>query len=511
MQEIDIVILGAGASSRMRGADKLLACVDGVAQLRRVALTALMTGQRVIVVLAAQSAARHTAVQDLPVTVVAVAPDPLAMSASLRAGAAVCHAGRAVMILPADMPDLDARDLWALVQAHRATPQAILRGADAGQAGHPVVIPVDLVPALQDLVGDRGARDLIAAHLARLQLVDLPPGHATKDLDTPEDWAAWHASRAAAGVAVGAASEHPSMRDALDAAAQDPEHAVLAVITGVVGASYRKPGAMMALFADGRTAGSLTNGCIEGDLALHAAQALQTGSPRHLRYGAGSDYFDIRLPCGGGLQIALFPKPAAAVLAMVQRRRAARAFFALRLDPAGGLHLQDPANTGWQGDDFVIDARPAVQFAIFGDGPEAVVFTRLVQSSGFAHRLVTTSPETFEAVQSHGVQAEYQPRLALPDPAGFDARTAVVTFFHDHDQELGILRTALNSAAFYIGAQGSRRVAEGQKGRLQAMGVTEAAMARFHSPIGLIASARDPRTLAVSVLAEVLQRAAQGG
>lgn len=516
MQEIDIVILGAGASSRMRGADKLLIAVDGVAQLRRVTLAALMTGARVIVVVPARNTDRRAEVQDLPVTLVDVHGDPAAMSQSLRAGAAASRSGRALMILPADMPDLGSGDLWTMVQAHRARPDALLRGADDGRAGHPVVIPADLCPALQDLRGDHGARDLIAANAARLHLVDLPPGHATRDLDRPEEWATWLAARAArASVgtheAGAGAAEHPSMRDALDEAAADPDQAVLAVITGVVGASYRKPGTMMALFADGRTAGSLTNGCIEGDLALHAAEALRSGRPGHLRYGAGSAYFDIRLPCGGGLQIALFPRPAAAVLAQVRRRRAERGFFALRFDPSGGLHLQGPADTGWQGQDFVVDARPAVQFAIFGDGPEAVVFTRLVQSCGFAHLLVTAAAETFAAVQRPGVQARFQPRPAAPDPAAFDARTAVVAFFHDHDQELGILKAALNSPAFYVGAQGSRRVAEGQRARLLALGVTEAAMGRFHSPIGLIASARDPRTLAVSVLAEVLQRAAQGG
>ena len=42
---------------------------------------------------------------------------------------------------------------------------------------------------------------------------------------------------------------------------------------------------------------------------------------------------------------------------------------------------------------------------------------------------------------------------------------------------------------------------------LAEMGVTEAAIARLHGPVGLIRSARDARTLAVSVLAEVLDMA----
>ena len=62
-------------------------------------------------------------------------------------------------------------------------------------------------------------------------------------------------------------ARHPTLRDPLQAALQRPETAVLAVITDVFGASYRLPGTMMTLFADGDFAGGLTNGCIEGDLA----------------------------------------------------------------------------------------------------------------------------------------------------------------------------------------------------------------------------------------------------
>ena len=509
-----ILILAAGAPTRMRGGDKLAHQVDGVAQLRRVALAALATGRPVLVTLPLGHFNREAALRGLQVQIVAVAAPEEGMAASIRAGAAACGDGRSVMILPADMPELDTGDLLVVIAAHQAAPKAILRGADGGIDGHPVVIPHDLVPHLQGLKGDQGARSLIVAHADRLQRVALPPGHATTDLDTPDDWAAWESERGSKGPDNAprlGATEHPSMRDPLAEAYLCADQAVLAVVTGVVGASYRNPGAMMVLFADGRTAGNLTNGCIEGDLAIHAAECLRRGQVRHLRYGAGSPFFDIQLPCGGGLEIALFPRPDAAVLAKVRRWRSERRFFALRFDPAGGLSLQDTGSTGWQGMDFVIDARPDVQFVIFGDGPEAVVFTRLVQSSGYAHRLLTSTRDTFEALQTSGSVAEYHARISAPDPASFDSQTAVVTFFHDHDQEIPILAAALRSAAFYVGAQGSHRVADRQRARLQGLDLGPDQLAKFRSPIGLIPSARDPRTLAESVLAEVIKLAAEAG
>lgn len=299
------------------------------------------------------------------------------------------------------------------------------------------------------------------------------------------------------------AVEHPAMRDPLRAVLLQPDSAVLAIITDVIGAAYRKPGTMMALFADGSVAGALTNGCIEGDLAVHAAECLRTGRVLRLRYGAGSPFFDIRLPCGGALEIALLPRPDAAVLADAIARRAGRESVALRCHPEGRISLQGSQPTGWDGADYIVDMPPDVAFAIFGEGPEAAVFTRLVHSAGFSHRLVTPSQQTWDMVAASGCTAELDDRMAAPDLAAMDVRTAVVTFFHDHGRELPTLRAALASPAFYVGAQGSRQVAARRQNQLAEMGVAAADLARLHGPIGLIPSARDARTLAISVLAEI--------
>lgn len=191
MAEPTILILAAGRSARMRGADKLLQQVDGVAQLRRIALAALATGCPVLVALAPEHAARRAAIHDLPVGMVAVADADEGMAASIRAGVRALPPASAVMIVPADMPALGEADLRALMAAQDAQPGMILRGAAQGRPGHPVIFPPDLVGALQGLTGDEGARGLIARHAHRVQLVPLPGENATLDLDTPEEWAEW--------------------------------------------------------------------------------------------------------------------------------------------------------------------------------------------------------------------------------------------------------------------------------------------------------------------------------
>ena len=511
------IVLADGGTAHLPGSDGLLQPVGCVPGIRSLVQTALRTGCRVIVALLPGDPRSVAALDDLPATILTVPGPGVDMVTILSTCAGAVEPGSAAMILPADMPELDLADLQSLISAHRAFPDAIFRGSALDVPGHPILIPHDLLADLQGLAGDEGVRGLIGRHAERLRLVPLPGRHAIPDRDASEIWPAgttttgtdperW--TKAPPGP-VGDA-EHPTMRDPLMSAAQRPDDAVLAVITDVIGPSYRRPGTMMALFADGSAAGSLTNGCIEGDLMLHAARSLETGQVAHLHYGSGSPYFDIRLPCGGGLNIALFPRPDRAVLEKVATLRAQRRFFSLQFDAAGRPGLQKPMPTGWYDQCFAINLLPDIFFSIYGDGPEAVMFTRLVHAAGYPHRLLTPSLETMEAARLSGCVAEYAAVDAPDAPGarpGYDARTAVLTFFHDHDREIPILRTALESDAFYVGAQGSRRVAEARLRQLQTFGLATSRFEKLHSPIGLIPSARDVRLLAVSVLAEVIDLA----
>jgi CTP:molybdopterin cytidylyltransferase MocA len=192
-----ILILAAGSASRMRGGDKLLETIDGVPQLARIATAALATGLPVSVALPPDRPARAACLDGLAVTRVTV-PDPASgMAASLTAGLAAVPKAAAIMLLLADLPDITAEDLRHLCTLWQAEPEAILRGAAAdGTPGHPVCFPPDLRDDLMTLKGDEGARSVLVRHRARLRLVPLPGHHATTDLDTPEDWAAWRAAQA---------------------------------------------------------------------------------------------------------------------------------------------------------------------------------------------------------------------------------------------------------------------------------------------------------------------------
>ena len=186
---LTILIPAAGASSRMRGADKLLELVDGEPLLRRQARLAL-TLAPVTVTVRASDPGRRAALKGLGVTILPVAAASAGMSASFRA---MAGAGTALLILPADMPDLTEADLAAMIAAFQAEPGLVLRGSAADTPGHPVIWPRAMVPLFVNLTGDEGARSLLSQHPVRL--FPLPDLHALTDLDTPEDWAAWRKGR----------------------------------------------------------------------------------------------------------------------------------------------------------------------------------------------------------------------------------------------------------------------------------------------------------------------------
>ncbi len=303
-----------------------------------------------------------------------------------------------------------------------------------------------------------------------------------------------------------------ALRDPLSGLLGAGEDGVLAVITGVEGPSYRPVGAVMAVDAAGKRTGTLSSGCVENDIALHALEALEAGRPKVIRYGRGSPFMDIQLPCGGGLEIALVPRPDRAVLRALTEARAARRAATLTVDLAtGGMSLSSTGETGRAGDLFRVRFLPEIRFLVFGKGPEASTFAALVQAAGYPSLLLSPDEETLEAGRAAGAGTRHLTLPGWPEDLAADDRTAVVLFFHDHDWEPPILIGAVRTPAFYIGSQGSRRARDARLMELEAMGLTGEERARLRGPIGLVPSARDARTLAVSVLAEVLAVSAAPG
>lgn len=283
-------------------------------------------------------------------------------------------------------------------------------------------------------------------------------------------------------------------------AAEAPEQSVIAVVTGTEGPAYRAVGSAMVVRNDRILAGSLSSGCIEADVVLHAMEALTNREGRTIRYGSGSPYVDIRLPCGGGLDITLIPAPQLLLLSAVQRKLVSREHVDLTVWTEEGrisLAGEMPSTN----DVVSLRVLPDIAYYVFGKGPEAVTFARISQAAGYVTRLFSPDEETLEQA---GVPSTRLSSPTIPQDLVADQRSAIVLFFHDHDWEPPILEAALTTDAFYIGAQGSARAREVRNCALRANGLGEDEIARIRGPVGLIRSTRDPRSLAISVLAEVL-------
>lgn len=272
------------------------------------------------------------------------------------------------------------------------------------------------------------------------------------------------------------------------------EDVVLVTLVGIEGPSSRALGTQMAVSASGEHIGSFSGGCIEQAIVGEAQRVLEAGAGRTVRYGAGSPYIDVRLPCGGGIDLRFTPRPSAQLLRASVERLEAR-------EPVR-LFVSHDGITG-QGPGFALDLHPSLRLLVAGLGEDFVAFVRL--ASAYGARIEALTPNAVEAEMLADLchQVHVLARTThLPALAG-DAWTASVLLFHDRDWEDALLPGLLSLPAFYRGAVGSRRTHEARLARLREAGCDAAAMASLKGPIGLIPATRDPATLAISVLAEV--------
>jgi xanthine dehydrogenase accessory factor len=252
----------------------------------------------------------------------------------------------------------------------------------------------------------------------------------------------------------------------------------LCTVTAIDGSWSRRLGAQLSVLPDGSTRGSLADGCLEKALAT---EALSGGAARVLRYGEGSPFLDIRLPCGSGIEVMVDPAPdrdalAAACAALTARERA---------ELVVGMTPQGP---------FVRRYVPKLRLVVMGSGPEVTALVRLARAQQID--CVVAGPSG-EATNDVAIGLGQAPDLAV------DAWTAIAVLFHDHEWERGILPWALASPAFYVGAQGGHGARETRLAMLAEAGANPGDP-RLRSPIGVFAHARTPSVLALSILAEIV-------
>jgi xanthine dehydrogenase accessory factor len=293
------------------------------------------------------------------------------------------------------------------------------------------------------------------------------------------------------------------IRSVLLAAPALPERFAIATLVEVDGSAPRDVGAQM-LITDDDYWGFLSGGCIEADVARHGREAMAEGRARLLRYGEGSPWIDIKLACGSGITVLVEPvaadEPAVAALLDGWRARCPVLWSsdgAVRHAAPGDESAADT----WDGARYTRLFVPPLRLILIGEDGAALTSAALGLEMGWEVALIT--PGGPEAAPFPGIAYHRSDPASALAAIGADRWTAVAVLSHDREDDERGVAAALESEAFYVGAIGARARLEQRLARLRGHGVSEAALARLHAPIGLYGFGKAPREVALSLVAEV--------
>jgi xanthine dehydrogenase accessory factor len=263
----------------------------------------------------------------------------------------------------------------------------------------------------------------------------------------------------------------------------------------IKGGAARDVGSLAIVEPDGTMTGYLSNGCIDRDIQHRALMALEDNRKEVVRYGEGSRYLDLKLPCGGALEVLIDPDPDRDMLLKAKRDFDARIQATLSFR-AGGAD-QDIHSFTYE---------PRVRICLAGRGAIFRAMAQLGNAMGYEVFLISPDTEDLDATQHLSTQAPIH--LTSFDQAldlrNLDHRTAFLTLFHDHDWEPHLLLKALGTPAGFIGSLGSRRTHVMRCETLIGWGATDVEVSRLKGPIGLVGSLRDASLIAISALAEIV-------
>jgi xanthine dehydrogenase accessory factor len=330
-----------------------------------------------------------------------------------------------------------------------------------------------------------------------------------------------------------------------------------AVVVRTFGSAPRPEGAVLLHATDGRIAGSVSGGCVEGAAAEQIEHARATGNARVIRYGISDEQaWDVGLACGGTIDVLVEPAvPSAAVRAATESLGAGgQGAAVVTLLPAdsppaeGGPH--EPGTGAPPEPELVVhdDGRldgslgdAALDAALVEAATEALKRgqSRTIELGGRSHfvevfpvrprliivgavevarTLVRLARELgFETVVIDG-RASFATRERFPDAdelvvgwpdevaddIGLGPNDAVAVLTHDVKFDEPAIVEALRRHARYVGAVGSRKTQADRRRRLLEAGVSREELDGLRGPVGLDLGGRQPAETALAILAEIV-------
>jgi xanthine dehydrogenase accessory factor len=301
----------------------------------------------------------------------------------------------------------------------------------------------------------------------------------------------------------------------------------VATVVETFGSAPRPVGSHLVVEESGLFCGSVSAGCVEGDVIAAALDAVADGAPRFLEFGVADETaWRAGLSCGGRIAVHVERLDAdrLELLARVNAECAARRACALATPIDGGdarLYLAGAASETPEIDRqlrigksglvtqggrrlFVNCYRPGPRLIIVGAVHVAQALAPMATLAGLD--VIVVDPRGAYGAEARFPNARLDSRWpdeALPS-IGLDAFTAVAVLTHDPRIDDPALLLALDAPCFYVGALGSRATHARRVERLKASGVPLQALERLRAPIGLDIAALGPAEIAVSILAELI-------
>ena len=325
--------------------------------------------------------------------------------------------------------------------------------------------------------------------------------------------------------------------------------AAIATLVKVKGSTYRRPGARMLMTSDGWLLGSISGGCLEGDVFEHAQRVMNSGKPTLVKYDTTESediIWGLGLGCQGIVHVLVerltddLELSSIAFLAECLHRRQTGVLVTvfgvegrspikmgdrLLLHPDGTVksNFTDPVRSriiddaiaaaestqssvktyqlpAGSAEVFIEVVQPPVPLIIFGAGHDAIPVVRLAKELGWHVTVVDSRPAYATTARFPLADAVI---LAHPQAVhkhiSVDKCTAAVVMTHNylHDREL--LQTLLASPLSYLGVLGPKRRTEQL---LQELGMAEQ-LSHLYSPVGLDIGADTPEAIGLAILAEI--------
>jgi len=330
-----------------------------------------------------------------------------------------------------------------------------------------------------------------------------------------------------------------------------------AVVVRTFGSAPRPEGAVLLYADDGRIAGSVSGGCVEGAAAEEIDRARSTGRERVIRYGISDEQaWDVGLACGGTIDVLVQPQVPAPVLEAARASLGAGGRGAAVVTPLPGdsppadFGAHEPGEGATPEPELIVHedgrldgtlGRPEMDATLVEGALEALrrgtsrtldigersyfveafpVRPRLVVVGAVevARSLVRLAAELgYETVVVDG-RASFATKERFPDvdqlvvgwpdeiadEIGLGQNDAVAVLTHDVKFDEPAIVESLRRHCRYVGAVGSRKTQADRRARLRDAGVTDDELADLRGPIGLDLGGRNPAETALAILAEIV-------